>query len=292
MALGAVTVAGLVLLVAAGSACGNSGGDTDEEPTTTAEGTPDSEDGRGTTPTTTPVASPCSDPALAEAALAALLGLADAPGRIAYICEGQVWTMRPDGSDHRRLTAETQIDYNLVRLYRVPEDEPPSPQEVQDLKEQMNSWPRWLPDGRVVFASIRDTLVLSTTAEAGTRRPFVGASELYVVNSDGTGLDRQTDYNLTARSYPSATFDPAACDTPESCFAGLVALEPQAASSAGVTVAVGVVEIRFSECCGLTALLGLEDGGFHRLSITPGAPEGGDVLGFSWAPDGQRAALD
>jgi Tol biopolymer transport system component len=154
----------------------------------------------------------------------------------------------------------------------------------------MNASPRWLADGRVVFTSIRDTLRLSADAETANPRPFVGASEIYVVNSDGTAEQRVTDFNLRAGSYPGAFRPAEACRAPGFCFAGYISLTPMAAARRTNTVAVGVVEIRFSECCSYTDLLRFADG-LARLeqatTLIPGVRREG-IRSIDWSGNDQR----
>ncbi len=121
--------------------------------------------------------------------------LAKEDGRIAFVCEGDIWTMRPDGGDQRRLTTQPTIAWDRVRLYRVPETAPPSADERRELERAMNSSPRWLSGRAIAFASIRDTLQLSANATDNPRF-FVGASEVYTTNADGSGERRVTSYNL------------------------------------------------------------------------------------------------
>lgn len=274
-----IVAAGLILL----AACGDDSG---TPPATVETPVPATE-----TPADVPATEgDCEDASLTEDAREQLPGIEAAGGRIAFVCEGQIWTMRPDGSDHLRVTEATSVDYDRVRLFRVPEDEPPTEEERQDLESQMNARPLWIPDGRIVFASIRDTLALSTGADPETPRPFVHASELYLVNEDGSGLQRLTDYNLRLGSYPLSSFEPAACD-PNLCFAGLLTLRPQAASPNGDQIAVGVTETRFSECCGFAAVLDLNTGAIEKVALVPAGPEGGAVLRMSWSPAGDQAVV-
>ena len=152
------------------------------------------------------------------------------------------------------------VDGGVSGLTSIPgaTDAPPTTQERADLEAQMNSAPLRRSDGSIVFASIRDTLQLSADASTGKPRPFVGASELYVVNADGTGEQRITQFNFTPGSYhsPYSAFEPAVCVDPNFCFAGLVNLQPFAARSTDLQIAVRVGEIRFSECCSFIDLLG------------------------------------
>ena len=242
------------------------------------------------TPTTPAIQAPCFDADLTSAALDDLPGLADAPGRIAFVCEGQIWTMRPDGSDHLQVTQPTEIVYDRVRLNRVPVGQPPTEEEILDLKHRMNSSPVWQSDGSIIFVSIRDTLALSAASDDTEPRAFVGASELYQVNADGSGLQRLTSYNLTTGSYPGQ-FEPAECISPTFCHAGLVRLTPLAASPEGSQLALAIGEIHFSECCVFTALLDLASGDFEPLHVGPGEPEAGSSIGFAWSDDGKHGVL-
>ncbi len=198
--------------------------------------------------------------------------------------------MRADGKAHSRVTEPTEIDYGQVTLFRVPEDQPPTEQEIFDLDQRMNSSPTWSPTGEIIFASIRDTLALSAAAVQDQRRPFVNANELYAIEPDGSGLRRITEYNIAPGSFnetgPPRPFEPAECESPDFCFAGLVITAPLTVSPDGAQIAVTVSEIRFSECCGFTALLDKATGELAELRIGTGEPEGGYAYGFAWAPDG------
>ena len=242
------------------------------------------------TQTAPTIQGPCFDAELSARAVESLADLADAPGRIAFVCEGQIWTMRPDGSDHVQVTEPTEIAFERVRLNRVPADESPTAEEILDLEHRMNSSPAWQSDGSIIFASIRDTLALSAASDDTEPRPFVGASELYQVNADGSGLQRLTRYNLTPGSYPGQ-FEPAECISPTFCHAGLVRLTPLAASLEGSQLVLAVSEIHFSECCVFTTLLDLTSGDFKQLTIGPGEPEAGSSIGFSWSGDEDHGVL-
>jgi hypothetical protein len=216
--------------------------------------------------------------------------LAGLEGRIVFACDGQIWSANPDGTGQRQLTQPVQIDWKGVRLYRVPEDNPPTAEEQAQMEASMNYAPRWLPDGRIVFASTRDTLSLSADATAaGERRPFVGASELYVVNDDGSGLERLTDYNLAAGAYtsPFGGFDPSQCGAPNFCFAGQLTMQPATVAHTQPMVATHVTEIRFSECCAVFALLDLRSAttGIEVASELVGVEQPSDVRTWSWSAD-------
>ncbi len=174
-------VLSFVTILALAIACADNASDRDQA-TTTAIDQPTVTQ----TQTTPAIQAPCFDADLSRAALDALPGLADAPGRIAFVCEGQIWTMRPDGSDHVQVTQPTAIDYEHVRPNRVPVEQPLTEQEILELERRMNTSPVWHPDGDIIFASIRDTLALSAASTDEEPRPFVGASELHEVNADGS----------------------------------------------------------------------------------------------------------
>ena len=250
-------------------------------------------------PTTSPSATATASPGATgcgEAILGAndpaRISLSELTGSLVFACEGQIWTAQSDGTGQMRLTQPEVIDWDGVRLYRVPEGNPPSRQERAELEEQMNSSPRWLADGRVVFASIRDTLRLSAAAPSNAPRPFVGATELYAINGDGTGEQRLTDYNLTPGSYmsPFSDFSPSECLFPDFCFAGLLTITPFSAANRELLVAVQIVEVRFSECCFLFGLLDISGAAANltldRFDDTPAR----DVVGWDWSAD-DRAAL-
>jgi hypothetical protein len=196
--------------------------------------------------------------------------LAEIEGRIAYSCDGQIWTVAPDGSDALRLTEPQQIDWQDVRLYRVPEDQPPTADEQRQYEMLMDISPRWISEDRIVFASIRDGLRLSAAADPDRPRPYVGAKELYVIDADGSNEERLTEYNLTEGSYRweggagPTDFGPAVeCLGVNFCFAGLLSITPTGGSEQ--LLAVTITEIRFSECCFFAAGLRMEDEGERVL---------------------------
>ncbi len=216
------------------------------------------------------------------------------PGRIVFICRGQVWTMLPDGSQQKRITAYQTIDWDHVRLDRVPEYEPPKPGEREALENAMNSSPRWLAGGRIVFASIRDLLRLSAASPETAPRQFVGATELYTINPDGRGEFRVTDFNLKPGSYTGRFgFDPSNCAGPNFCHAGLLNVEPYGTARTQDLIAAGVVEIRFSECCFYSSVVKVNAGGVELLpSIDPIAallPE--SIYGVDWSADDKSLLL-
>ncbi len=217
-----------------------------------------------------------------RAAMAAL------EGHIVFTCDGQIWTARPDGTGQTQLTHPVAIDWDRVTLFRVPESKPPSAEERAGFEAQMNSSPRWLSDGRIAFASIRDTLQLSAAAPADAPRRFVGASELYVVNGDGTGEQRVTDYNLTPGSYKSShgeVFDPAMdCLGPNFCFAGLLTIRPLSAHHAEPLLTVRNIEIRFSECCSNIVTVDLA-GNISALPDILGPTPEVRLLDLDWSGD-------
>lgn len=235
----------------------------------------------------------CTEPLLTAEARAALPGLAAAPGRLAFVCAGSIWASAPDGSGAVQVTAQPALDWAGVRLFRVPRDQPLSAAERADLAARMDSAPQWLADGRLVFSSSRDLLAFSAAAGPEAPRPYVGASELHVVDADGTAVRRLTSYNLDAGAYasPLAPLDPVGCERPDFCFAGLVRVAADAASPDGVWIAASVGEIRFSECCAYAGLIGLDGGTPEQVLLTPGEPPGGRVRAFGWSPDGGRLVL-
>lgn len=235
----------------------------------------------------------CTDAQLTAAARAVLPDLVDAPGRLAFVCAGSIWTARPDGGAPLRVTAQPAIEWSRVRLFRVPADQPPSAAEQAEFAGRMDSSPHWLPDGRLVFSSIRDLLAFSAAAPLDAPRPFVGASELHVTNADGTGQRRLTSYNLELGQYrsPLAPLNPVECELVAFCFAGLVRVTADATSPDGVWIAASVGEIRFSECCGYAGLVDLDGGAPEQVLLTPGEPPGGQVRAFGWSPDGGRLVL-
>jgi hypothetical protein len=213
------------------------------------------------------------------------MALSRLEGRLVFACGGQIWTARRDGSDQQQVTRPSTIDWDGVRLDLSPTGNPPSREERATLEAEMNASPRWLSDGRIAFASIRDTLALSAESADGRKRFFAGASELYVINADGSGEQRVTDYNLTPESYerPNSEFSPAAeCVGPTFCVAGMLMVTPFAGAHTEPVLAVEIVEIRFSECCHLFGSLDLSQPA-PALDYSPFA--GGRYAGWDWSAD-------
>lgn len=232
---------------------------------------------------------PCYDPSLTAAARKTIPGLGDAQGRIAFLCRGEIWTMRPDGSDQQQVTKLPAIDWPNVHLNRDPANQPPSPIEIRKMARGVDQRPRWLPDGGIVFSSERDTSQLSASSPPDQPRLFHGASELYRINADGSDLTRLTDYNFTPGAYPFG-FDPTQkCLGPHFCHAGLLAITPQSVGPDG-SIVVALFEFHFSGCCLLIAVYG-KDGSLSQIDVSPDDTEGGKVFGFAYAPDGDRALV-
>jgi hypothetical protein len=211
--------------------------------------------------------------------------LSELEGRLVFACGGQIWTANPDGTDQQQVTQPTAIDWDNVRLDSATSSPPLSRQERAGLEAQMNASPRWLAGGRIAFASIRDTLALSADSSDDRKRFFAGATEVYVVNADGSGEQRVTDYNLTPGSYdgPFGEFAPAAeCVSDTFCVAGMLTVTPFAGANTAPLLSVQITEIRFSECCFLLGVLDLS-GPTAVLDMTRFAGE--RYAGLDWSPD-------
>lgn len=235
---------------------------------------------------------PCFDPDLVRRALDLMPDLARAPGRIAFVCDGQIWTMRPDGSDHQPVTRPTPIDYSQVKSGRGPLGplgQPPGPDEIAGYEQQMNTAPRWLGNDTIVFSSIRDTLTLRPNTPNGSEF-FMSASEVYAARADGSGLERLTGYNLTTDGYPGACRPAWGCGR-DGYFMGRIGIAPIATSPDGRQIAIGIAEIRQTDCCSDVAILDLRTNRFTRLEHSTGRRTYETLGTFVWSPEGRRAAV-